>query len=72
MTTANSEPITVIEAVITPDGQRHKYKRDEMEAAIRGELFRREMARWYLVQSLRGRSLDEVIEAWWQANGWQS
>lgn len=72
MTTAINKPIVITEAVINPDGQRHKFKRDEIEDQIRGELFRREMSRWYLVSSLRGRSLDEVIEAWWQANGWQS
>lgn len=42
----------------------------QMEGMARANAVRQQMRDAQLVQALRGRTLDEVIEMWWRAQGY--
>ena len=65
--TLSLDDLVVVESV-TIDGVKHKFSKQQIEGQIRGEMFRRISRRWHLLSSLRGLTLDEVVEAWWEAN----
>lgn len=65
--TLSLDDLVVVESVMI-DGVKHKFSKKEIEGQIRGEMFRRAFVRWNLLTSLRGLTLDEVVEAWWEAN----
>lgn len=47
-----------------------KADRQARADALRGHAINIEFLRIYLIDALRGLTLDEVTEAWWEANGY--
>lgn len=52
----------------TPDGTVKRRPRAQIEDDRRGKAFLLWSRDWHLAQAVRGRTLDEVMNAWWKAN----